>query len=74
MNDFSDHTKVVHGVPGDRIELQRRTDGWRLFINGKLARNSLNEPYFLDSHAHEIIALYIRDYKGVIPKDSYLNR
>lgn len=64
--------KVVHGMPGDRIELQRQTDGWRLIINGEQARTSLNEPYFLDSHAHAILALYIRDYKGIIPNDSYL--
>lgn len=64
--------KVVHGVPGDRIELQRQTDWWRLIINGKQAHNSLNEPYRLNSHAQKIISLYIHDYKGVIPKDSFL--
>ena len=64
--------KVVKGLPGDKFHLQQAEGGWRLLINGELARNSLNEPYLLSEGGYKMLSLYESGYNGVIPSGSYL--
>jgi len=64
--------KVVKGIPGDRFSFQKTKNGYYLLINGKILKNSKNEPCILNERSHKLLSLYERDYKGVIPQDAYL--
>lgn len=60
--------KIARGIPGDRFEIKDDN----IYINTTLLKNSENNPYILDSRAKTMLSLYINDYKGIIPKDTYL--
>lgn len=65
--------KVVKGIPGDTFELRAIRPGrYNILIGGVVAQNSKNEPYLIGPDEHKMLSLYVRDYKGVIPKDAYL--
>lgn len=65
--------KVVKGIPGDTISLSKNGDNyWNILINGEILRNSENIPYQLTEKEYKIISLYIKDYNGVIPENTYL--
>lgn len=65
--------KVVRGLPGSDISLEDAGAGrWRLRVAGRTLRNSEGKDYLLDERARRMLALYIRDYRGVIPPDAYL--
>lgn len=64
--------KVAKGLPGDKFHLQEVNGGWNILINGETARNSQNQPYILGGKSYEMLSLYERDYKGIIPADAYL--
>lgn len=55
--------KKVFGVPGDKFEYKNL----RIFINGKIIKNSKNAEYKIDS---KMLKLFSESYP-VIPKDSY---
>lgn len=61
--------KQVRGVAGDTFAM--RGDG-RIILNGDVLRNALGQPYVLSSGRAQMIALYERDFGGVIPLDAYL--
>lgn len=61
--------KQVRGVAGDTFAM--RGDG-RIILNGDVLRNALGQPYVLSSGRAQMIALYERDFGGVIPPDAYL--
>jgi signal peptidase I len=60
--------KRIVAQPGDRIAT---TDGV-LSVNGDPALTSLGRPYDLDPARLAMIALYERDYNGIIPVDTFL--
>ena len=64
--------KVVKGIPGDKFELREVNGGWNIVINNKVVKNFENKPYLISGNRHKMLALYERDYKGVIPENAYL--
>ena len=60
--------KIVKGLPKDRISL----DKGRIIINGEVISNSEGKEYELNIQEQKLMNLYINDYKGIIPEDSYL--
>lgn len=64
--------KIVKGLPNDRFGLQKTEGGWHILINGKILKNSENQPYLLDERGYKMLSLYEKDYKGVIPENAYL--
>lgn len=62
--------KIVRGVPGDKLALVASGNIWNITINGTVLKNSKGETYLVSSP--ERLNLYIHDYKGVIPADTYL--
>ena len=64
--------KIVKGLPGDKFHLRQASGGWQILINGYPAANSLKQPYLLSERGHKMLSLYEKDYKGVIPPNSYL--
>ncbi len=64
--------KIVKGIPRDTFSLEKEGDYWNLFINGRIVKNSKEEPYTLNKDHHRMLALYEKDYGGVIPADAYL--
>lgn len=64
--------KIIKAVPGDSFELIQIKNGWNIVVNGKIVKNSKNEPYILDKNGYLMLSLYEKDYKGIIPADSYL--
>lgn len=65
--------KVVKGIPGDTFELQPvKTGRYYILVGGKVAQNSKQQPYVVGPDEYKMLSLYVRDYKGVIPKDAYL--
>ena len=47
------------------------SDG-KIIVTGAVATNSAGEPYRLSSPRAAMIDLYVHDYHGVIPPDSFL--
>ena len=65
--------KLVRAVPGDRFELKDLGDGGALLlINGAELKNSSGRPYKFSGKRKQMLSLYAKDYKGVIPANSYL--
>lgn len=65
--------KIVRGIPGDRFNLKHSENNTRhLVMNDKILKNSQGEEYILDERAYQLLSLYERSYKGVIPKGTYL--
>lgn len=66
--------KFVRGFSGDKIALAPRNDvgGMVLQINDADVQNSVGALYIIPPARQALLRLYIRDYKGVIPQDSFL--
>ena len=65
--------KLVRAVPGDRFALQELPDGGaRLVVNGAVLVNSAGTPHKFSGRRKRMLALYARDYGGVIPPGAYL--
>ncbi|MDD3287991.1 MAG: signal peptidase I [Alphaproteobacteria bacterium] len=64
--------KVVFGVAGDKFELRKKPDGFNLAINGKIAKNSAGIAYLFSGSRSDMLNLYIKDYNGIIPPDTFL--
>ena len=64
--------KIIKGIPGDKFSLKKTNKGWYILINGEILKNSQNQPYILDKRAYKVLSLYEKDYKGIIPEDTYL--
>lgn len=64
--------KIAKGVPGDSISLKPAGASWNILINGKAIKNSKGDLYAVNDQAARMLNLYIKDYKGIIPKDAYL--
>lgn len=56
--------KKVYAIPGDKFEYKNG----HIYINGKIAKNSVNQEYKIES---KMLQLYATDYPQ-LPKDSYL--
>lgn len=64
--------KVVRGVPGDSFSLEPGSGGFRVVVNGVTVVNSAGREFVVSGRAYELLSLYVRDYKGMIPEDAYL--
>ena len=65
--------KVVKGIAEDSFALQQVSKGkYYIVLDGQVAQNNSGQPYIIGSDQYAMLSLYVRDFKGVIPKDSYL--
>ena len=65
--------KIVCAVPKDRFALKDLGNGGALMlINGAELENSSGRLYKFSGKRKQMLSLYERDYKGVIPENSYL--
>jgi signal peptidase I len=66
--------KIVKGLPQDRFALQKDDNetGWNILINNKVIKNSENKDYVNYGKKNKMLALYVKDYNGVIPENAYL--
>lgn len=64
--------KIVKGVSGDAFGVKQDDGVWRLLINGELVKNAQGELYNLDERAFLLLSLYVVDYNGKIPVDTFL--
>ena len=66
--------KIVKGIPGDSLLLQKTSDGygWYILINGEILHNSIRQPYIIEGNRYSMLSLYVKDYNGVIHPGAYL--
>ncbi|MBU2503987.1 MAG: signal peptidase I [Nanoarchaeota archaeon] len=64
--------KFARGLPGDAFGLKQVEDKFNILINGEVLVNSEGDAYVIDSKKADLISLYIGDYDGVIPVNTYL--
>ncbi len=66
--------KIVKGLPQDSFALQKGDNraGWHILINNKILKNSENKDYVNYGKRHKMLSLYIKDFNGVIPENTYL--
>lgn len=64
--------KFVTAVPGDRIALAEAEGGSALLINGDEIKNSQDEAYRFNAARANMLNLYITQYDGILPADTYL--
>lgn len=60
--------KIVKGLGGDELTLQKVDKGWNILINNKILLNSENKKYIINGKKYKMLSLY----EGVIPKDACL--
>lgn len=66
--------KIAKGLPGDTFHLAKSKDrtGWNILINNEIVKNSQDQPYILNENGYQMLSLYERDYKDIIPEEAYL--
>lgn len=65
--------KLARAVPGDNFALKELPEGGvLLLINGAVLENSAGRPYKFTGKRKQMLSLYVKDYEGVIPENSYL--
>ncbi|MBI4276505.1 signal peptidase I [Candidatus Uhrbacteria bacterium] len=64
--------KIVKAIPGDRFSLQQEGAAWRVLVNDVVLTNSRREPHVVNDASAKLLSLYVHDYRGVVPKDTYL--
>ena len=64
--------KVVRAVPGDRLALQTTSAGIHILVNGNVLTTSSGTPFNLLASSARLLELYVNDYHGAIPNNSYL--
>lgn len=64
--------KIVKAIPGDNFSLREEDNHYNIWVNGNILANSKNEPYILNENTKEMLALYEKDYEGIIPPEAYL--
>ncbi|RKZ32841.1 signal peptidase I [bacterium] len=64
--------KIVKGIPGDSLALAYSKSGWNIIVNGEPLLNSEGKKYNISGKGYKMLSLYVRDYNGVIPKNTYL--
>jgi len=65
--------KVVKGIAGDKFRLEKAATGcWQILINNEILKNNSNQAYCLSDNGYRMLALYEKDYRGIIPENAYL--
>ena len=64
--------KIIKAIPEDKFHLEKASNGWHIFVNDKILRNSENKPYLLSENGYKMLSLYWKDYNGIIPENTYL--
>lgn len=64
--------KIVKGISGDTFFLRQDGEARHIILNGEVVKNSEGEPYQVSEQGNRLLSLYIRDYQGVIPANTYL--
>jgi len=66
--------KIVKGLPEDKFSLQKIDDdkGWHILLNNEILKNSQNVSYMVSGKRYDMLNLYARDNKGIIPEGAYL--
>jgi len=66
--------KIIRAVSGDGFKLNKAKNGagWNILVNGEVLKNSKGEDYIIDDRGYRLLALYERDYEGIIPDGGYL--
>jgi|GEM_PF-872059 len=65
--------KIVKALPGDSFALEKNNGGkYNIIINGQIAMALPGQSYELTEGRQKMLELYINDYDGAIPPDTYL--
>jgi len=64
--------KIIKALPGDKFSLEKTSEGWNILINDEIAKNFNNQYYVLSESGYKMLSLYEKDYKGIIPQNTYL--
>jgi signal peptidase I len=64
--------KTIRAIPGDHFSLEKIDGVWRIVVNNETLKNSEGIGYGMDDSVEKMLALYVEDYKGVIPENSFL--
>jgi signal peptidase I len=64
--------KQIRAIPGDSFALQTEGSGSKIMINGESLTTSTGDVFIFNEAAAKLLSLYVRDFQGVIPQESYL--
>lgn len=64
--------KIVKGISGDNFRLEENEEGWNILIDGNIVQNSEDIPYLINEKRANMLKLYEKDYKGIIPDNTFL--
>jgi signal peptidase I len=64
--------KQIRAIPGDSLSLQAEGNKTQIMINGEPLKTSSGEVFIFGEATAKLLALYVRDFQGVIPQESYL--
>lgn len=66
--------KIAKGIENDKFKLVKSGTGcgWNILINDKITENSKGLPYCINANGYRMLSLYESDYRGIIPKNTYL--
>ncbi len=67
--------KVVRALPGDNVSLKKslvNPQEWQILVNNSILKNSQGKEYAINKAKADLLNLYVKDYQGKLPPDSYL--
>jgi signal peptidase I len=64
--------KIAKAIGGDRFALALSEGGAKIVVNDEVLKTTTGEPYRLSERAYDLLALYERDYAGVVPEHAVL--
>jgi len=66
--------KIVKGIQGDKFSLVKspQSAGWNILINEAIVKNSEGQPYLIGQAGYNMLSLFVKDFKGIIPEGAYL--
>lgn len=63
--------KIIKGMPGDAWRLEKKGDGYHIFVNNQVLKNSEGKEYLISESRSKMLQLYATTYP-LIPQDSCL--
>lgn len=64
--------KIVKAIPGDKWDLKPSGNSWNIIVNGEALKTAQGAPYLVGGHGYLILFPYLRDYKGIMPGNTYI--
>ena len=64
--------KIIKGIPGDAVSLQKAGGSWNILVNGEPLRTTVGILYAIAGKTFDTFSRYVNDASGTVPQGEYL--